>query len=121
MVIKKNIIFVLKTKRSRLANLVFISSSLWVSNAIIFYVYLNNKTDYNYSSTTFGTIIFFLYVTDPCKEVNCGENALCFYTPATERAFCACPDLMIGDPYDRCGTSVYIRFYNRSLTLSFHP
>ena len=78
---------------------------------------IDRLTDYNYSSTTFGTIIFFLYVTDPCKEVNCGENALCFYTPATERAFCACPDLMIGDPYDRCGTSVYIRFYNRSLTL----
>ena len=41
-------------------------------------------------------------IVDPCKAVKCGENAICKVFFATGKAFCACPYLMVGDPYDKC-------------------
>ena len=44
-----------------------------------------------------------LNVLDPCKKLKCGVNAICKVFFATGKAFCACPYLMIGDPYEKCG------------------
>ena len=41
-------------------------------------------------------------ILDPCKKLKCGQNALCKVVFATGKAFCACPYLMVGDPYDKC-------------------
>ena len=40
---------------------------------------------------------------DPCEEIKCGIDAICKVVFATGRAFCACPFLMVGDPYVKCG------------------
>ena len=41
-------------------------------------------------------------IIDPCKQITCGVNAICKVIFSTGRAFCACPYLMVGDPYVRC-------------------
>ena len=48
-------------------------------------------------------ISFPLNILDPCKKLKCGENAICKVFFATAKAFCACPYLMVGDPYVKCG------------------
>ena len=44
-----------------------------------------------------------LFSIDPCQNTKCGVNALCKVVLSTGRAFCACPYLMVGDPYIWCG------------------
>ena len=46
-------------------------------------------------------------ILDPCKELRCGVNAICKVFFATGKAFCACPYLMVGDPYKECGKLFY--------------
>ena len=36
------------------------------------------------------------------SQITCGVNAICKVIFSTGRAFCACPYLMVGDPYVRC-------------------
>ena len=42
-------------------------------------------------------------ITDPCAEIKCGKNAICKVVYATGKAFCSCPYLMVGNPYEICG------------------
>ena len=48
-------------------------------------------------------IIWSPFITDPCAEIKCGENAICKVVYATGKAFCSCPYLMVGNPYEICG------------------
>ena len=48
-------------------------------------------------------IIWSPFITDPCAEIKCGKNAICKVVYATGKAFCSCPYLMVGNPYEICG------------------
>ena len=48
-------------------------------------------------------VIWSPIITDPCAEIKCGKNAICKVVYATGKAFCSCPYLMVGNPYEICG------------------
>ena len=57
---------------------------------------------------------------DPCEEIKCGIDAICKVVFATGRAFCACPFLMVGDPYVKCGKLLeFESFNNLSIILCY--
>ena len=83
----------------------------------LFWVIIRVSLSWQITILCFSLLTLLIYLIpnsnlDPCEEIKCGIDAICKVVFATGRAFCACPFLMVGDPYVKCGKLLEFESFN---------